>query len=734
MTKQPIHVQIEAREFILSLLPSIPRSSSRQILSKYSKILASIASSQYPELWPHFIAGAVSSWSTSSEALAYTYTHTLVQLLEDCVDVDFNACLSSSRRQDILAGLQTQLEELVSSAYSCLAAYYSRTDNAFYAVLSKEILRMFVLLVTLIKPDDMCKPPHDISLVVLSLLESSTYSTEALDLLSVIAHTKLNYDLFTCFLRALPSVNYYKPAGDESESLIFHMSLTKSAYALLSTNIFEDYLLEKKSSPAAITTALLAPLTAYFEFCYSLLKHPSLRIALAAITHWVRILRLEALYSIYNIDVFLTALMETSIQRMARIPWADGEAVGAVNELDFEDREEFVEVYGALRSRGRDLLRLLAPRYMAHALAYLQSLLRHLLTQHAVARDFLDASTGGATPNSGAYIQWELFAYAVDGVAKEAAGLQAEDKLGAPEQSAVVQLMEQLLAVRLADPLLALEAVAALEHWTPLVRSSKAHLQAALTYLFAQLPPLCTHGDVCLSSRAAAALSSVCAKCVEAICSHHLLVWTCTEIQAVLAAGSELGEGLGTSLTEALLLLTTHMASAAASEVFASPQTLMQACLDPDKHSPVTRLRATLTSLLAIAKKMKMPPPDLPGSLWTGPVPAGGAGYSLQDLCTASPFARVWEAVLGGLVQALGCIHGTCAPALRMQLMATDVAEVYTHPSLLAGEKDSLPGGGGGDAEAWRRAGERLYAMRVAVYHLLGEAARHRALFVHPCL
>ena len=531
------------------------------------------------------------------------------------------------------------------------------------------------------------------------------------------------------------------------------MSLTKSAYALLSTNIFEDYMLERKSSPAAITTALLAPLTAYFEFCYSLLKHPSLRIALAAITHWVRILRLEALYSIHNIDVFLTALMETSIQRMARIPWADGEAVGAVNELDFEDREEFVEVYGALRSRGRDLLRLLAPRYMAQALAYLQSLLRHLLTQYSVARDYLDASTGGATPNSGAYIQWELFAYAVDGVAKEAAGLQAEDKLGAPEQSAVVQLMEQLLAVRLADPLLALEAVAALEHWTPLVRSSKAHLQAALTYLFAQLPPLCTHGDVCLSSRAAAALSSVCAKCVEAICRHHLLVWTCTEIQAVLAAGSELGEGLGTSLTEALLQLTTHMASpadrtralvaaldsrvslwtsAAASEVFASPQTLMQACLDPDKHSPVTRLRATLTSLLAIAKKM--PPPDLPGSLWTGPVPAGGAGYSLQDLCTASPFARVWEAVLGGLVQALGCIHGTCAPALRMQLMATDVAEVYTHPSLLAGEKDSLPGGGGGDAEAWRRAGERLYAMRVAVYHLLGEAARHRALFVHPCL
>ena len=338
LTSSPMATQVEIRRTILRLMcENAPRSAKLQLI-KYSKILAAIAVSHFPEHWPFFLTDLMHLWASSdSELVIYASILILENVLEDCVNADFATSLPSSRRRDILDALLLQKEELISFAFNWISAYYARQDNVYYAIISKEVIKLFTLLVPLVKPHELCKEPHDVTQLIFAFLTSSTYQMETLDLLSAVSLHSLTAELFTALLQGLPRVSYYV-SSEESERHQFLLSLSESLHSILSINIFQSFLLNDGGSPT-VHPQFTDPLVTFLSFLGSyILSYPSLTMIAEASAHWIRLLKEPLLFTIPQIDLFFHSFTSTFIQRLARLQWEDGVAVDAVSQLDFEDK------------------------------------------------------------------------------------------------------------------------------------------------------------------------------------------------------------------------------------------------------------------------------------------------------------------------------------------------------------------------------------------------------------
>lgn len=242
MSSLSMVTQVHVREGVMRALVS--HEHSKQVLVKYSKIIASIAIHQYPGIWPSFIADVTSMWAEGGEQLVFAALHLLTSVFQDCIDSDFTAAMTAARRQEVLNSLLKELPPLLDFAYEWMARCHSQQGNSSIVALTKDAIAMHVPLVSIVKPAQLCRPPHDLNALLMSLLQSEAYFTSTLPLLHAIAHCILDRTLFIALASTLPRLTYPKHP-DQSQHLEAQILLSDSVHGLLVEALGADYMTQR---------------------------------------------------------------------------------------------------------------------------------------------------------------------------------------------------------------------------------------------------------------------------------------------------------------------------------------------------------------------------------------------------------------------------------------------------------------------------------------------------------
>lgn len=724
----PVLTQNQIRNRLLNLMLTHSKVFSKQILIKYARIMATLASYQFPQLWPEFISQILQMISSDLEVLVYSSVLILTNLLEDCINSDLNCQLSSIQRQEILTALQTQLTPLLQLSFQVISKYHSNDQSSFGFAICKGIFKMYLPLIDFVKPEALSHPPHDVASLTLQLLESPLYYTEALDLLTAIASHKLPLALFQLLQSRIPHVNYMQ-SKDPLQSLLQLRALSDAIHSLLSINIFEDYISSSTNS-LIINSDLLPLLINVFSFLLTLLQQlPSRRMTLSSLSHFNRILKAEPIYSIHKIEDYLLTYFDLIALRLSRAQCDnDDQPVNLIDQLEFEEREELTEVFGLIRTKARELAKILVVKYPVGMARVVERRLSAVLSVDVMS-SMEYTENNECSINSTAYIEFEGFAYLTMMIFKEMESLQ--------HLPLVVQLAENM-ASRLIDfdtshILLLNEKLIALEYLSLVL--PKPSLQELLAHLFACLGNKQLLG---LNNRLSATLSAIASHTRQRIIESHLIVWCCTLAQSALDSGL-LAHSDNTHLTELILTLSSGIASAdqrmqilqsavgsrvsyltseQVNSILVSPQTLLSACRSQDNHrNHITDLRNVLDSIYSIAKKTSFP--DLPNKYW---LMSQDIAIRKEELMASFPFAVVWDAILDRLVMILQCLHSIYHPRFRIECIQNGYSSLYLHPSLLTNEDCPLV-----DKECI----ERLESLRLLTYQLLGQACLHQMLPIH---
>ena len=580
---------------------------------------------------------------------------------------------------------------------------------------------MYLALIDFVQPEALSHPPHDVASLTLQLLESPLYVSEALDLLTAITSHKLPSSLFQLLLTRIPYVNYAR-SNDPLQSLLQLRALSDAVLSLLSVNISEDYICSLNS--AVVSPDLLPLLVNVLSFILSLLQQfPSRKMTLSSLSHFNRILKIDCIYSIPKIDEYLLTLFELIAVRMNRAQYIDEVPVNQVDQLEFEEREELTEVFGLIRTKARELAKLLVVKYPVGMAGVVERRLNAVLHMDGDLIDHVE--NHDCSSHATAYVEWEGFAYVTLIVFKEMEG--SIDPLVVPLAE---RMTARLIQHETHHTVLFNEKLTALEYLSLVL--PKSSLQELLSHLFYCLDNKTTSN----SNRIAATLSAIASHSRLRIIEGNLVVWCCTLAQSAFDSG-RLTHSDNTHLTELILTLSSGIASAdqrmqilqaavgsrvnfltsdEVSSLLISPQALLTACRSQGNNlNSINDLRIVLESIFSIAKKTIAP--DLPSKYWLSQDEA----MRKDDMLAYFAFAVVWDAILDRLVMILRCLHSLYQPRFRIEFVQNGYSSLYLHPSLFTDE----------DSVIDREVVDRLESLRLLTYQLLGQACIHRVLTIH---
>ena len=420
-----------------------------------------------------------------------------------------------------------------------------------------------------------------------------------------------------------------------------------------------------------------------------------------------------------------------------------------------------MDAFNIARSKGREVIKLLAGRFPLLLLRLGLERLETLLSFHTVANDYLSnkneissssnesnynicvffIDAGVATTTSSAYILWELFSFFSSMLGKgvilstEEMQESLHELVGACLQGGRVEGMSDVLLIG--------ERLNSIEHLAPLVKS-KPLLQSIFQHYLTIIVESNSSGpsSILLSAKAAGCLSNIARHCGAQLDECQLIVWCCRETQSALTIHMSSSSALTTHLMEVLLILSArlrdtnlqmevllgtmraqiqYLTNPSTLAVFASSDILLHTC---SQQSPthadyilIQEVRNSLSSVLSIAKKVHLP--ELPMKVW-----AESSVYSQADLTKWLTFTVVWDALLPMLITALQCMHGLYNPTFRMGnpigcKLALPLSLFQTHHGEEEfGQKLSI---------------ERVDGLLVLLHLMLGQAAVHKSLYIHPC-
>jgi len=428
--------------------PHLAAASAEQAIlgSKIASLLSNMIVNDFPQRWMNlygdvFLPGETGLWSLDAKVCMKALSY----VVEDCTDSEFNAKISTSRRNDVLIGLNEissqllpQMFALLSDQYSTLSSCRERmgqmieflatqnrtihqmtTDeqNEYNSVNSKYQAAVCLLSQCLATCERFCAympldwmvcvasktivtPTHDFVSAYLHMLrdkEKSIHinSAACLDALSL---RKLEKEAWLKFMTSLPNAiaeanNEHMKQGNNNpsmseedmlvEQLSFHRALSKLLSQILSSHI--QYLTTDKEIMKG-TGEKVQSLGTFLQLMTEMVGHPSGHLCAEQINIWTTLLRDPQISKKQWMMPFLPRVLVAYIDHMVRIRWEDiyegTHKFSAIVEESWDGKEEYESWLCNIRSKGSLLLRLIAKTDPEQAASILNTRVQNVLTNH----------------------------------------------------------------------------------------------------------------------------------------------------------------------------------------------------------------------------------------------------------------------------------------------------------------------------------------------------------------
>jgi hypothetical protein len=462
--------------------------STRILAMKIAALLADLATREFPQRWQTFLTdlfAPVSSGGIWCEPGADAGVNTigvkiclecLKLITEDCTDSDFNAKISTVRRNDILLGfnevtnqLLPPLFELLSKQYGDLnqakstltqmnqylassgrttaqmtpeekAQYQIQLDkrDAAGAILADELgtLEKFCQSMPL---DWMFKVENGVDFVaaLLHLLQEDVAKIQVLSVacLQQLAIRKLDQDQWFRVISSLPSALFEASKASAQrasergidpnciemlvEQLDYHRSLSKMCSILVTCHLAH---ITADKDVASGKGPKFEAVSGYLRLLSEMMSHQSGVICGEQINTWIALLRDPAIVRTNVLNPHLGKVLNSYMTHVVKIRWDDvwdqNHPYSRLIEASWDDDEEYHEWLGNLRSKASQLFRAIGRTEPEIASTAIHLKVRTLLNAHSNGepRDQLNPENNELTVNSTACQEFEGVTQPLDNI------------------------------------------------------------------------------------------------------------------------------------------------------------------------------------------------------------------------------------------------------------------------------------------------------------------------------
>jgi len=470
-----------ARQLAIPMgVPSIKMNDSTRILAvKIAALLADLALREFPQRWQTFVSDLFSPFSNGGiwcEAGADAGGNTigvkiclecLKLITEDCTDSDYNARISTTRRNDILLGLNEMSTQILPSLFELLSKQFGDVGTAKTTLQAMhQYLASNGRSVAQLTPDEqahykekidrrdaaggivadvlgtlekfcqsmpldwMFKVENGIDFVaaLLHLLREDVANIQVLSVscLQQLSMRKLDQNQWFRLVASIPPALFeasnaaaqranergFLPNSIEMlvEQLEFHRSLSKMGSTLVSAHL--AHITSDKDISSGRGAKFDAVLN-YLRFLSEMMSHPSGVICGAQINTWVGLLRDPAIVRTTVLRPHLGNVLTGYMNHIVKVRWEDvwdqDHPYSALIEASWDDDEEYNEWLGNLRSKSSQLFRSIGNTEPEIAVTIIHSKICALLNAHCNGepRDQLNPENNELTMKSTACLQFE---------------------------------------------------------------------------------------------------------------------------------------------------------------------------------------------------------------------------------------------------------------------------------------------------------------------------------------
>mmetsp|Transcript_6441 Transcript_6441/g.14539 ORF Transcript_6441/g.14539 Transcript_6441/m.14539 type:complete len:1077 (-) Transcript_6441:1834-5064(-) len=459
---------------------SIKMNDSTRILAvKIAALLADLALREFPQRWQTFVSDLFSPVSNGGmwcEAGADTGGNAagikiclecLKLVTEDCTDSDYNARISTTRRNDILLGLNEMSTRLLPLLFELLSKQYGDVNNAkstlqamhqYVASNGRTMAQMTPderaqyqqeldrrdaaggivadVLGTLEKfcqsmpLDWMLKVENgnDFVAALLHLLQEDVANIQVLSVacLQQLSMRKLDQYQWFRLVSSLPpalfeATNAAAQRANERaiapnsidmliEQLEFHRSLSKMGSTLVTAHLAHITTDKDISSGRGVK---FDAVSSYLNLLSEMMSHPSGVICGEQINTWVGLLRDPAIVRTNVLSPHLGRVLTAYMNHIVKIRWEDvweqEHPYSALIEASWDDDEAYDDWLGNLRSKASQLFRSIGNTEPEIAVTVIHSQMRTLLNAHCNGepRDQLNPENNELTVTSTACLKFE---------------------------------------------------------------------------------------------------------------------------------------------------------------------------------------------------------------------------------------------------------------------------------------------------------------------------------------
>jgi hypothetical protein len=368
-----------------------------------ASFVSDLAERSFPQLWPGFMEGVLTSWQNSTDGTAAEICmFVLRNIAEDCTDANFNSRLTTGRRNDILKAVRPHVDALLGLTYSYMSVQYqilvredgtdeTQGEKATAVILLKSCLNMLKRYVLWIRTEQLLTTDHDFTAVCLTVMSLPSCREEAASMLGVILSRKVNLSTVKQLMEQLPAAISSTPApSHETDCIQFWRSIGSIVADLITVNaqnIAEDEAL--LSSPC---------FPQYIDLALGLLSHPSLKLAGDLHLLFFNIYRMKKARMVVDPSSGMGMLAER-VGPLISLYWPklirpiglDEGDLSPIFDEEFGDDEELIGFFGQFRGQVGGVLRVIVEVLPEEAIRATRDVLEGLLIKHAeVCSDNLD--------------------------------------------------------------------------------------------------------------------------------------------------------------------------------------------------------------------------------------------------------------------------------------------------------------------------------------------------------
>ncbi|GMH80393.1 hypothetical protein TL16_g08529 [Triparma laevis f. inornata] len=354
------------------------------IVPKLATLLADISIRDFPNRWSQKdFMDSVRTLFTLNTTTATVVLSALRSLTEDCTDSDFNTKVSTTRRNDVLQGLNEISEMLLPLFHQFIQHHYSTllsskqpnnpnpnltSTSTKMLNCSLQCLKVFSIWMPLTWADN---PSRDFVAIYLHLLREKSGDIHVMSAtcLDCLCRRKLGHELFLRLLETMPQfigeadrVNQTNTLEALTEQLPFHLKISEAlthTVALNIAKITDDKTIFPKPQPNSPSAATLMKfLTAMSD----MMQHPCVLITGSQINTWVLLCRDPQVQKSGLLSTIIPSLFPRFLKCSRRVNWdlvdSGDEPLSILYEEAWGDREDYEIWLNEVRGKLGMLVRL----------------------------------------------------------------------------------------------------------------------------------------------------------------------------------------------------------------------------------------------------------------------------------------------------------------------------------------------------------------------------------------